>query len=66
VDPEATLYILTMREIPVRSQPLIAVTMKIIISWDMMSGECNVSIFRVEACLHNLFFASEDGDSEFF
>jgi hypothetical protein len=28
-----------------------------------MSGDM---IFRVEACLHNLFFASEDGDSELF
>jgi hypothetical protein len=39
--------------------------MKSIISWDM-SGECTVSIFSVEACLHNLLFASEDVDSALF
>jgi hypothetical protein len=55
-----------MRKIPVISKILIEVTMKRIISWDMISGECTVSIFRVEACLHNLFFASEDADSAFF
>jgi hypothetical protein len=66
VDPKATLYILTMKKIPVRSELLMAVTMTSTISWDMMSGESTVSIFKIEACLHDSFFASEDGDIAVF